>query len=299
MSKSKTMDNSYILRNPSENEIRNSIDRNSVDFWRSFTDFFEKDENLKKKPNSEISVKTDVSKFFTGMNHPIGNAFFDPNFTEREVKEKVCIIVSQSKKKRLPFIWYVGPLSKPHNLGNYLVNEGLMEELSPGMYLNLNEIDDTIYQEALNQSKIKIEHVLNPKEEKQWLDISSTIFEVDEAKDEIDQMWRLCFKFCDAYLATYEGKPAGISLVLYGSGVAGIYNVGVCPKYRNRGIGKAITMAPLIQAKKKGLEISILMSSELGFKVYSKIGFKECCKFGQYIYIPKPNEEKIIKSPSN
>jgi len=33
------------------------------------------------------------------------------------------------------------------------------------------------------------------------------------------------------------------------------------------------------------------MASELGLKVYSKIGFKECCKFGQYIYIPQPNEE--------
>ncbi len=80
-------------------------------------------------------------------------------------------------------------------------------------------------------------------------------------------------------------------MVFYGSGVAGIYNVGVCSEFRNRGIGTAITMAPLIQAKKNGYEISTLYSSELGFKVYSQIGFQECCKFGQYIYIPKQNEE--------
>jgi len=75
--------------------------------------------------------------------------------------------------------------------------------------------------------------------------------------------------------------------------VAGIYCVAVCSEYRNRGIGKAITMAPLLQAKKKGYEISILTSSELGFNVYSRIGFKECCKYGQYIYTPdNQNEEK-------
>ena len=78
-----------------------------------------------------------------------------------------------------------------------------------------------------------------------------------------------------------------------------IMNVGVILEYRNRGIGTAITMAPLLQAKKKGYKISILCSSELGFKVYSQIGYKECGKYNQYIYIPKPNEEKNIISPSN
>ena len=95
----------------------------------------------------------------------------------------------------------------------------------------------------------------------------------------------------DAYLAIFEGVPVGISMIFYGSGVAGIYNVGVLPEYRKRGIGTALTMEPLYQAKKKGYEISILSSSESGFKIYSQIGYKECCKFNQYIYIPQPNEE--------
>ncbi len=80
-------------------------------------------------------------------------------------------------------------------------------------------------------------------------------------------------------------------MVFYSSGVAGIYNVAVLPEYRNRGIGTAITMAALIQAKKKGYEISTIVSSDMGFKVYSKIGYKGCCKYDQYIYIPQPNEE--------
>ncbi len=44
---------------------------------------------------------------------------------------------------------------------------------SPCMYLNLREIDGTKYQEALDQSKIKIERVSNPKEEEQWIDACS------------------------------------------------------------------------------------------------------------------------------
>ena len=79
--------------------------------------------------------------------------------------------------------------------------------------------------------------------------------------------------------------------MFYGSGVAGIYCVGVDPDYRKRGIGTAITLAPLLQAKKKGYEISILMASQLGFNVYSHMGFKECCKHGVYVFTPE-NQKK-------
>ena len=286
------MENSYILRNPSENEIINVIDQNCSDLLKKNLDYLDKDDFLKNNPNSEFSVKNDVSKFFTGLNLPMWNSFWGANFTEQEVKEKVSTLISQAKRKNIPFMWWVGALSKPHNLGDYLVKAGLIKHESPGMYLNLTEIDETKYQEALDQSKIKIERVSNPKEEEQWIDIGSTAFGMDEVKDEGGPIWRVCFKFCDSYLATIEGKPVGVSLVLYGSGVAGIYCVGVSSEYRNRGIGKAITMAPLLQAKKKGYEISVLTASQLGFNVYSRIGFKECCKKRMYIYAPDNQKEE-------
>ena len=286
------MENSYILRNPSENEIINVIDQNQSDLMNKLLDFVEKGEYLNKYPKSEISVKKNVSKVFLGLNHPMMNVFYNVNLTEQEVEEKVNNLLSQAKSKNIPFMWQVGALTKPHNLGEYLVIAGLIKEESPGMYMNLREIDEIKYQEALDHSKIKIERVSNSKEEEQWIDICFSTFELDKFKNEIGQMWSLYFKFCDAYLAIYEGKPVGVSLVFYSSGVAGIYCCGVCPEYRNRGIGKAITMAPILQAKKKGYEISVLTASQLGFYAYSKIGFKECCKYETYIYTPQENEEK-------
>ena len=285
------MENSYILRNPSENEIIDVIDQNGSDFFSTIVDFLDKDEFFKKNPNSEFSKKNDVSKLFTGINYPFWNSLWGANFTEQEVKEKVSTLISQAKRKNIPFMWFVGVLSKPHNLGDYLEKAGLIKDESPGMYLNLRELDGLKYQEVLDQSKIKIERVSNPKEEEHWADICSTIFGMDEVKDEVGRIWSFCFKICDAYLATHDGKPVGASMVFYSSGVAGIYNVAVYPEYRNRGIGTAITMAPLLQAKKKGYEISVLTASQLGFNAYSKIGFKECWKYENYIYIPQPNEE--------
>ena len=287
------MANPHILRNPSQNEIINVIDQNMSDFCNSCLNFLEKNEFFKKNPNAEFSVKNDVSKMFTGIKVPFGNFFWGANFNEQDVKEKVDTLVSQAKINNIPFIWMVGALSKPHNLGDYLVNVGLVKVEDAGMHLNLRELDETKYQEAVDQSKIKIERVSNPTEEEQWIDICATAFGMEKMKDEIGHIWHVYFKFCDAYLATLEGKPVGVSLVFYGSGVAGIYCVGVLPEYRKRGIGAAISMAPLLQAKKKGYEISVLTTSQLGFSVYSHIGFKECCKHRMYIYSPDdPKEEK-------
>ncbi len=105
------MENSNILRNPSKNEIINVIDQNQSDFFNKGLNFVDKDEILKIYPNSEISVKKEVSKFFLGVNHPLMNVFCDANFTEQEVKEKVNTLLSQTKSKNIPFMWYVGALN--------------------------------------------------------------------------------------------------------------------------------------------------------------------------------------------
>lgn len=287
------MENSNILRNPSKNEIMKAIDQNQSDFLSKSLKFVDKDELLKMYPNSDYYVKDDVSKYFMGVNHPMMNVFCDTNFSEQEVEEKVKTLLSQAMSENLPFMWWAGALTKPQNLGEYLTKVGMIKDESPSMYLNLKEIDEKKYQKALNQSKIKIVRVSNPKEEEQWIDTFSTIFELEDFKDDFGRICRIWFQIRDAFLAILnEGKPVGVSLVSYSSGVAAIYNVGVISEYRNRGIGTAITMAPLLQAKKKGYEISTLCSSELGFKVYAQIGYKECGKYTQYIYIPQPSEEK-------
>jgi len=42
----------------------------------------------------------------------------------------------------------------------------------------------------------------------------------------------------------------------------------------------------LIEAQKLGYEIAILHSSEMGFNVYKKMGFKEYCTIEMYIWHP-------------
>lgn len=74
--------------------------------------------------------------------------------------------------------------------------------------------------------------------------------------------------------------------MVYHGGIAGIYNVATKPDYRGKGIGTAVTLAPLMAAKKKGYEIAWLESSEMAEKLYKRIGFREYCRFFRCFYSP-------------
>ena len=74
------------------------------------------------------------------------------------------------------------------------------------------------------------------------------------------------------------------ALLFLGAGVAGIYGVGTIPQARRRGIGWAMTTAPLLEARAMGYQIGTLHSSSMGFGIYQRLGFREYCKLSRYVW---------------
>ena len=64
-------------------------------------------------------------------------------------------------------------------------------------------------------------------------------------------------------------------MLFLSAGVAGLYHVQVHPE-RRKGIGTALTLVPMHDARKAGYEISVLQASKMGEPVYRKIGFERC-----------------------
>ncbi|MFX0029316.1 MAG: GNAT family N-acetyltransferase, partial [Candidatus Hermodarchaeota archaeon] len=87
-------------------------------------------------------------------------------------------------------------------------------------------------------------------------------------------------------LAYYDGNPVASSLVLYKAGVAGIHMITTLEEARGKGIGTAITLAPLNEAKKLGYETAILHSTEMGINMYKQMGFKEYCTIQLFKWQP-------------
>lgn len=77
--------------------------------------------------------------------------------------------------------------------------------------------------------------------------------------------------------------------------IAGIYNVGVVPAMRNKGIGKSIVIAACILAKEKGYEYATLNANHMGRPVYEKAGF-EFISYGNTWWLM--NEGYITNPPS-
>jgi GNAT superfamily N-acetyltransferase len=79
------------------------------------------------------------------------------------------------------------------------------------------------------------------------------------------------------FVASIRGRVVGQSVVFLTAGewgVAGVYHVGVVPGARNKGIGKAVTLAACLYARERGYRYAVLNSTEIGKPAYRQLGFQ-------------------------
>jgi ribosomal protein S18 acetylase RimI-like enzyme len=122
---------------------------------------------------------------------------------------------------------------------------------------------------------------------KQWIHVASIGFRIEE---KFEKVWYDFFvdaiydaKF-QTYLAILNGKPVGTSQAFLSEGVAGIYNVTCIPEARGLGIGSAVTLAPLLEARQRGYQIGVLQASQKGYNVYRRLGFQDYGKLSVYLW---------------
>jgi GNAT superfamily N-acetyltransferase len=86
------------------------------------------------------------------------------------------------------------------------------------------------------------------------------------------------------YVAYQDGIPVSTNFMILDDDVVGWYKIATHPDYCRRGIGTAVTLAPMYDARERGYNVGVLQSTEAGLRVYSRLGFKEDGILDWYMY---------------
>ncbi len=184
-------------------------------------------------------------------------------------------------RQRGAFDWWFSPELDIRAWSSQMEAHGLtLNQDPPGMAVDLATLPETLPQPA--GMRIEVAEDLNRMEAWTKTFISGYGLPPDWAPYLLDMMLATLHHPVTSYLAWVDGQPVATATICYAAGVAGIYNIATLPEYRGRGIGAAITLLPLLDARRKGYRAGILQSSEMGYTVYQRLGFKELCKLSHY-----------------
>ena len=216
---------------------------------------------------------------------PMFNSVVRVQLDASNLADMITSAIDRCKAHNVGMLWWTGPGTRPHDLGTYLLSRGFSHAgTSAGMALDLEKLSET----SNPPPGLEIIHVTDEADLTLWTQTCIDAFELPDITEALAGAIEAAGIHPDSpmrnFLAFLDGKPIATASLAFGAGVAGIYNVATLKDGRGRGVGTAITRFALDMAHSNGYRVAILHSTEMGFSVYSKIGFREYCKLEQYVW---------------
>lgn len=227
---------------------------------------------------------SDALWFATGSDYTLFNGVMRARLSAARAAERIAELLAPFRARGLPMTWHVGSSSTPDDLGLQLQRHGLWRELGePGMAASLAQLPE----ERRWVAGLRLLPVRDAATFGIWLEVMARGFEMPAvARDGIGLACRRFGFASDAAMRHYLGllreEPVATSTLYLAEGVAGIYNVATLPRARRRGIGAAMTLGPLLEARNEGYGVGVLQSSKLGLNVYWQLGFRPYSRLVQY-----------------
>ncbi len=246
-----------------------------------------------KWKNVEVYRGRDISWCITNIACPMCNAAFHAHLTPENTDATIEKFLAQGTKRNVPLQWYIGREVQATNLPKRLEAHGFTTYGdSAAMALDLREMA----QDVPLPDGLEIKAVENDADIKHWSHVVCGGFGAPPHAEPEMFKWFKTDKDLGQpvkmYLGWLEGKPVAASNYYLAAGVVGIYCVATLPEARNKGIGYAITQAPLQDGKKMGYRIATLQASKMGAPIYRKMGFKETHRSLNYTWRPESMREK-------
>ncbi len=248
---------------------------------------FEYYDYLGRSPKAELHEDSLMKWVFTGISNSFLNNVLHTHLTSDNVDEIIQQTLASFKSRNITKLsWWTEPGTQPTNLGEHLVAHGLIyDNEEPGMAVDLLGLKGVPTPMGLTIKRVDNLEVL-----REFVHAAAIGFGLTESSEGIcfDLFAGLGFDLpLNNYVGYISEEPVATAELFLGAGVVGIYWVSTVPEARRKGIGLAMTQAPLWQAREMGYHVGILHSSDQGIGVYRQLGFVEKCKMGHYVWNAK------------
>jgi GNAT superfamily N-acetyltransferase len=241
---------------------------------------------LGRSPSVELSLGRYLTWFITNMPDHFMNLVVCTQLPPEGPVELIERALDHFKSLHIRKVtWLVQEGVPAAEIKRHLLSHGLTlnESFGAEMAADLSSIPENVPAPA----GLKIVRVEDQETLRQWIHAASLGFNVPA---EYEDVWYEFFVEAVfeqpfwSYLAVLDGQPVGTSQLFLSAGVAGIYNVTCIPEARGLGIGAAITLAPLLDARAIGYRIAILQASQMGARVYRRLGFQDFGLLSVYLW---------------
>jgi GNAT superfamily N-acetyltransferase len=240
-----------------------------------------------RAPQGELYHGPELIQVITGLPVPLLNGIFSAKLTPGSADGAIEATLARIAPWGVPALWWIRPSTRPLELGTYLEHHGFARGSdTPGMAADLLVLKVG----HPPPTDLVIEHVRDVETLATWARTAwtGTGFP-DESRESFVELEAGIGITTDAsrlrYLGYQKEAPVATSAMVLRDGVAGIYAVATLPEARRQGLGTALTLAPLRDARDMGYRVGTLQASSMGYSVYRRLGFQQVCEFGVYLWV--------------
>ncbi|MEO8401688.1 MAG: GNAT family N-acetyltransferase [Gammaproteobacteria bacterium] len=206
--------------------------------------------------------------FATGIDSPFLNVVIDTRPHRQNSSSLIKSVSNFFDKHHAPWGWLVAPASHE----NDLIQQGfsLLEE-APAMYFNLSNSFSILKNELIILQELSTHDDL-----KTWIQPINEGFQATEGEDSYRKLNvdKSSSGKLLQFVAHYQNNLAAAGTLFISNDSVMLHNLATKTAFTKRGIGTALTLYMMNKAKQLGFKHCFLDSSEDGFNLYKKVGFK-------------------------
>jgi GNAT superfamily N-acetyltransferase len=206
------------------------------------------------------------------------NQIMYTRLADEEVEAQIVAMLDHYRSRdKTQFVWRTWPDTCPEDLGERLLAHGFTaRHIVPNMAADLQQLADDWPPPA----GLTIARIGDAASLTFWAEVVRIVY---DTSDDFARFLTHAFSVevgdpataARHYLAWLDGQAVACATLFLGAGVAGIYRVATLPGVRGQGIGGAVVITALREARAAGYRFATLRSSEIAHHLYQRLGFRD------------------------